>query len=163
MSGLIEIVPEILKRIPDFVLYIIGDGPEEEKLRNMVVSQKLTQSVLFIGRLDKTALMQYLAVADVFILNTEYEGFSNQLLEVYAAGTPIVTTDIAGNRGVVSHGISGLVVELRKSEALTRAILEVLTDKALAQRLVDGGREKLQEFSIQRVLIATATFLSEIR
>ncbi len=159
MQALIEIVPKILTRVPDFVLYIIGEGPEEAQLRQSVIDTGLSAQVLFMGRLDRTVLFQYLAAADVFILNTTYEGFSNQLLEVYAAGTPIVTTDIEGNEGVVSHGESGLLVSAGDQNALTSAIVEVLHDTTLARRLSLGGRNKLHEFSIERVVSATMKFL----
>ena len=159
-AELIEIVPDILMRIPDFVLYIIGDGPERERLHNLVAEKGLVGRVRFTGRLDKKALIRYLASADVFVLNTEYEGFSNQLLEVYSVGTPIVTTDIGGNQGVVGDGISGLLVPVHDRKALKDAVLTVIENKALAQKLVSGGREKLREFSIERVVAATADFLS---
>ncbi|MBI4086502.1 glycosyltransferase family 4 protein [Candidatus Kaiserbacteria bacterium] len=160
-AELIEVVPEILKAVPDFVLYIIGDGPDAETLRRMVVERHLTQRVFFTGRLEKGMLMRYLRAADVFVLNTRYEGFSNQLLEVMASGTPIVTTDIEGNAGVIDDGMSGLVVPLHDTAGLKTAVLNVLADKHLAQKLADGGKKKLQEFSVERVVAATHEFLSE--
>ena len=159
-AGLIEIVPEIIKRIPDFVLHILGDGPGGEKFHKMVLERGLEEKVIFAGRLEKKELMRYLAAADVFILNTEYEGFSNQLLEVMASATPIVTTDIEGNQGLITDRISGLLVPLHDSEALKSAILQVLENKTLASKLVNGGKEKLQGFSVGRVMAATADFLS---
>jgi glycosyltransferase involved in cell wall biosynthesis len=159
-AELIKIVPDILKHIPDFVLYIIGDGPEEEKLRELVEERALAQKVIFTGRLEKEKLMRYLAVADVFVLNTEYEGFSNQLLEVYSVGTPIVTTDIAGNHEVVTDGVSGVLVPPRDGIALTEAILKVLENKAFAEKLAAGGKEKLREFSVERAISSTDAFLS---
>lgn len=156
---LIEIVPEIVTRVPDFVLYIIGDGPDSEKLLGIVAERGLTKSVIFTGRLDKKNLMRYLTTADIFILNTEYEGFSNQLLEAYAAETPIVTTDIGGNQGVVENGISGLLVLPHNNEALKDAILAVLEDADLTSRLIAGGRDKLSKFSAERVIAKTEEFL----
>lgn len=160
-EGLTAIVPEILKTIPDFTLYIIGDGPDEEKLRQLIVTRNLTRRVFLTGCLDRENLIRYLIAADVFILNTEYEGFSNQLLEVYGVGTPIVTTDIEGNRGVVDHRESGLLVPLHDAGALKDAVRSVLTDRALAEKLAEGGKKKLQEFTVERVVATTHEFLSQ--
>ena len=163
-DGLISVVPEILTHVPDFYLYIIGDGPEERSLRRMAAERAPpvggAERVIFTGRLDTADLMRYLAGADVFVLNSEYEGFSHQLLEAYAAGAPVVATDIPGNKGVVEHGASGLLVPTGDEAALAEAVSHVLTDTTLAERLTDGGKQKLREFSVKRVAVATDEFLS---
>jgi glycosyltransferase involved in cell wall biosynthesis len=159
-AGLIEAMPAIVSSVPEATLYIVGDGPEEGRLRQLVRECGLSDCVVFVGRLDRAGLMRYLVAADVFALNSEYEGFSHQLLEAYAAGTPVVATDIAGNEGVVEHGESGLLVSPRDGEALAAGIAQALTDHPLARLLVKGGTQKLREFRTERVAVATEVFLA---
>lgn len=149
---LIKLWPEILEKYPNAKLLIIGEGPEKNKLDNLIKKLKLEDSVLLTGRLDQQMLLVYLKVADVFILNTAYEGFSHQLLEVASVGTPIITTKIGGNPEIIKDGINGILVEYDNQLELISAINKILLSPELARKLSVGAENKVKEFNVEKMV-----------
>lgn len=152
---LIEIMPRVLKRFPDARLLIAGEGPDREKLEQKIRSRGMEKHITLAGRLDQTVLWQYVKAADLFILNTFYEGLSHQLLEVMDAGTPIVTTSVGGNPELITHNSEGLLVPYGNAKELERAILRLLEDRAFALRLAHKAKEKVTRFSQEQMIRGT--------
>ncbi|MDP3934626.1 MAG: glycosyltransferase family 4 protein, partial [Candidatus Giovannonibacteria bacterium] len=157
-DALIEIMPEILKEFPGAKLVIIGDGPEKEKLQ--VLAEKITRSqIIFTGNLLNEKVLEYLAAADIFVLNTAYEGFSHLILEAMSLKTPVVTTDAGGNPELIEDGESGFLVKFNDKEALKTKILEILQNTALAQKLAENAGKKASKFSKERMINETVKIL----
>lgn len=157
---LIQMMPRLLDQIPDAVLYIAGDGPEKDMLFNLSYELRQKGKVVFLGALPKETLIRYIRASDVFLLNTFYEGFSHQLLEVMSLGTPIVTSDSGGNPEMMEDGKEGFLVQYNDKEAFLRATLRVVREEGLASRLVREAKEKVWRFSKER---AIAEFTKEIK
>jgi len=83
---------------------------------------------------------------------TGQESFGIALVEAMAAGLPVVATDILGYREVVTHGVHGLLVPTRDPEALAAALVRVLTEPGLAERLGEAGRARAREFDWANVV-----------
>ncbi|MFM2381472.1 MAG: hypothetical protein RLZZ76_239, partial [Candidatus Parcubacteria bacterium] len=79
-SGLIEAVAMLKSDLPDLCVQIIGDGPELDVLRQKAEVLGVSPMIFFVGKLDKTQLGKAIKASDLFVLNTEYEGLSHQLL-----------------------------------------------------------------------------------
>lgn len=149
---LIRTWPDVLAKYPEAKLLIVGEGPERPNLESLIGELGLGESVLLTGRLDKQMLLVYLKIADAFVLNTGYEGFSHQLLEAAAVGTPIITTRVGGNTELVTHGETGWLVEYNDREGLSMAILKTLEDPAKAERLAASAEKRSREFSLERMI-----------
>lgn len=133
---------------------IVGDGPERESLVKLSGDLGLSGSVHFLGRRDDVAPL--LSAFDIGVLSSLSESFSNALVEYCAAGLPVVTTDVGGSREAVLQGVNGLVVPPGDHGALAGAVMSVLTDKALALRMGEKGRERARElFSLRRCVEET--------
>ena len=87
----------------------------------------------------------WLAAADVFVLPSLSEGLPGALIEAMAAGLPCVTTDIPGNRELVKHGQTGLLVPAQDPTALASALRTLLNSSAEAQRLAMAGHAHVQQ------------------
>jgi glycosyltransferase involved in cell wall biosynthesis len=153
-EALLQMMPRLLIKVPDAVLYIAGDGPEKERLFNLSYELRQKGSVVFLGTLPKDKLNKYIKATDVFLLNTFYEGFSHQLLEVMSLGTPLITTRVGGNPELVEDEADGLLVQYNDKEALLRATLRVLNEEGLAGRLSESARKKVWKFSKERAVAA---------
>jgi glycosyltransferase involved in cell wall biosynthesis len=134
---------------PKARLAIAGDGPEENAVRAAVREHGLDERVLLLGR--RSDVPSLLKAASVLALTTESEGLSNSLLEALAAGTPIVTTDVEGNRALLGHEREALLVPLGDVEGFARAVVRLLEDRTLAAKLAAAGRAKAETYSIERV------------
>lgn len=117
-------------------LLILGQGEESESLKALAGQLGVGDSVSFLGQMKD--VVDYLQVANVFVLPSASEGMSNSLLEAMACGLAIVATDVGGNRQVLEGQRCGLLVRPGSQAELTQSLLQVLCDPALADRL---GRE----------------------
>lgn len=156
----ISLIPKLLRHFPGLRLIIAGDGPERAKLEDDVRHLGLQSNVYFTGNVPQEKLFKYIANADVFVLNTSYEGFSHVLLEVMAVGTPIVTTGIGGNPEIVKDGENGFLVPPDDRDALLEAVEKILLDEDLAKRFFVNGRKTVARFSVTRMLDETVAALS---
>lgn len=144
---LISLTPRLIKRYPSFKLLIAGDGPLMERLSNLVESKKLDEYVALTGSLEQDVLFKYIRVADVFVLNTNYEGLSHQLLETMMIGTPVITTRVGGNPELIDDKINGLLVPFDNKDELYKSITSVLDNQGLSDKLVRNAKTKLKKFS----------------
>ncbi|OIO33467.1 MAG: hypothetical protein COZ49_03950 [Candidatus Yonathbacteria bacterium CG_4_10_14_3_um_filter_47_65] len=159
-AELIELMPEIRTACPDVRLKIVGDGPDWARLEALVKKHDLVDTVKLFGNLPQTSLYEHIAASDVFVLNTSYEGFSHQLLEVMALGVPIVTTNVGGNPELIVDRESGLLVEQGDTAALMNAILELLDTKTNKTVFVENAQKKAAEFSVERMVSGTIDILA---
>jgi glycosyltransferase involved in cell wall biosynthesis len=129
----------ILSAGVDARLTLVGGGSEEDILRRLAREHSVEQHVVFAGpQLDPRP---FLTDADIFLLPSRQEGFSNALLEAMAAGLPVVATDVGGNREAVIDGEGGSIVQPSDPAALAHAVVNLsvtrdrLADIGMANRL----------------------------
>lgn len=146
---LIETLNEVDNKIK---LYIIGDGPDRKKLEDLVAKLNLKDRVFFTGRLDKVSLFKYLKASDLFVLNTSYEGFSHQLLEVMALEIPVITTNVGGNKELITDQQTGFLIDYNNKEALIKTINLVLNDKELVKKITKQAKLKVSYFTKDRMI-----------
>lgn len=150
-KGFVALI-EVMQELPDATLVLIGDGPEHDILQAKVEALGLAERVRLVGRLSKEALGASIKAADVFVLNTAYEGLSHQLLEVMDLGVPIVTTHVGGNPELIKDGFSGLLVPFDDKEGMKKAIERIVHNEDFRIRLVQNARIRTKDFSQDRVV-----------
>ncbi len=144
---LIQALPEILKVFPRVRLLLVGDGALKEVLKGLAFQRGVADKVFFVGkRKDVPAL---LGVMDLFVFPAVNEGFGLAIVEAMAAGLPVVAAGDAGAKEVVTHDRDGLLVSPADAVALARAVILLLTDRALALRLGEEARRRAEGFSIE--------------
>lgn len=149
---LIDLMPTLLKMIPEAHLYIVGEGPDKKALLARIAERGVGGQVTLVGRASQEKLFSYVRACDVFALNTAYEGFSHQLLEVMALGTPIVTTPVGGNGEMITHEEHGLLVEVNNHVAFLGALFGVYNNREQAARMVEAAKKRAGEFSDERMV-----------
>jgi len=146
---LLKAVRIVADERPDFVLDIVGDGPDRADLEALCDELHLRSHVNFLGFRDD--VHRVLAGAEFFVLSSVTEGISITLLEAAACGLPIVATNVGGNPEVTVHGETGLLVPPRSPEGLARAMLEMLSDTNRARRMGIAGRRRVERhFDLRR-------------
>ncbi len=126
-------------------LVLIGrDGGIGARLRNQASRLGLGEKVSWLGeRLDSARLIE---AADLSVLSSHEEGFSNSLIEAMMAGLPVIATDVGGNRDAVVHDETGLLVPVKSPSDLSAAILRIASDPALGTKFGAAGRARVQRF-----------------
>ena len=145
---LIEAMPEIITSITDAHLLLIGEGPYKKELEKRIKNLGLEDRVTFVGRVQYADLPRYICVGDVFAMPSrsrlaglEVEGLGIVYLEASACGLPVIGGISGGAPDAVLHGETGFSVDGRSAHEVAEAIVRVLTDKELAQRLGARGRQ----------------------
>lgn len=151
---LIQAFSTLRKEFPKARLMLAGDGPERPLLE-----ASASEGATFMGTLSKESLYQLLRAADVFALNTRYEGFSHQILEAFTVGVPVITTDIPGNVDLAENGKTALTVPWNDEGEIVKAIRSLLSDRELAQKIAAGGHARAKEFTPERTFAETCAAL----
>jgi glycosyltransferase involved in cell wall biosynthesis len=139
---------EALRGLPDDVhLLVAGEGDMESEWKALAERLGLAQRVTFLGNVPHARIPLLIRAADVFVLNSEYEGLSHTLLEVMSLGTPIIASDVCGNPEVIEHEVNGLLVDPRRPETLRAALERLLGDPQLARRFVAEGLSRRDQFA----------------
>lgn len=143
ITHLLDAMKQVVKKYPDTTLVIAGDGPLEPELKQKAERLGIGRNVLFVGpRLD---IPELLNLFDLYVLPSLWEGLPMVLLEAMAAGCPIVCTDVGGVSTAVTHEFNGLLVKPADPDALSSAILTLLSDKAKRERFARNGLKRFQE------------------
>jgi glycosyltransferase involved in cell wall biosynthesis len=138
---------DALRGLPDDIhLLVAGDGDMREAWEQHARDQGVEDRVQFLGNVPYEKIPLYLRAADIFVLNSTYEGLCLALLEVVNLGTPAIASDICGNPEIVEHEVSGLLVDPLDSNDLQRAIERMLADPKLCERFVAAGLEHARRF-----------------
>lgn len=151
---LLHALVDVVRRQPTVRLLLAGDGPERQALMRLAAELGITAYVDWLGHLSQTELEQRLASAWVQVAPARWaEPFGNVVVEAMLRGTAVVATASGGIPEIVQDGLSGLLVPPGSATALSQALLRLLEDRALAERMGQAGREQaLLHFSEDRYI-----------
>lgn len=124
---------------------IVGEGPESDHLRKMIIEFRLSDRVGLQGKLLPMDLMSYYRQADLLVMpscvhRNDRDGIPNVLIEAMAMEIPVISTRVSGIPELVLNGETGLLVDPDDPAGLADAITRLLRDQELAQRLARAGR-----------------------
>ncbi|MDB5612795.1 MAG: hypothetical protein JWQ22_448 [Devosia sp.] len=153
-ASLVAAVPQVLLQHPDARFVFVGDGPEQDRIEQMVREQGLEQSVTFLGR--RFDVPDLLAAADIFVLPSLFEGLPLVLLEAMAVGLPIVATAIDGTVEAIGKDHPFLVTP--GDPMLLASIIGIaLGDREAAKAAGDAGKTRfIHQFQADRMAMQTA-------
>lgn len=138
-----------VKNIRPCRLMILGEGKKRGELEYLAQELGIKQNVVFLG--FKKNPFKYLARADVFVLSSLWEGFPNVILEAMACGTPVIATCCpSGPEEIITDGVNGILVPVGNEKALGNAILRVLTEGKLMERLTRQGKKRARDFALKK-------------
>jgi phosphatidylinositol alpha-1,6-mannosyltransferase len=149
---LIESMPEILAKVPNAHLLIVGRGPYLEHLAKLVAVNKVENHVSFIGRVQYAELPRFICAGDVFAMPSrsrfaglEVEGLGIVYLEASACGLPVVAGNSGGAPDAVVEGITGLVVDGTNNTQIADAVITLLTNPQKCKEMGDAGQAWIKE------------------
>ena len=133
----IEAMRDIIKKYPNALLLIVGDGPEENKLK----AQSLGLEANIIFEPWTSDLVSYYKTADLFLATSNYEGYGRTVIESMAAGLPAVMTDVGLAGEILVDDLDGLVIPVQDIKALIGAILSLMENRGKRENLVVESRK----------------------
>ena len=141
-------IPFLLKSFEQIInnninakLFLVGDGEEENKLKEYISERNIKQHVVFFDY--KTNPQAFIRKADLLVLPSSEEGFGRVLLEAMDVGTPVIGTRIGGIPEIIEHGTNGLLVNYRDVDNLKSSIISLLKNNSLREKIIQGGCETI--------------------
>ena len=133
----------VLQSFPSVRLLIVGDGPDKEKLKDIAVGLDIDKVIVWAGAKTQEETFSLYGIMDVVVVPSQFEGFGLTAAEAMAAGVPVVATDVGGLRDVVDRNSTGFLVPYDDARRLREAILRLLRDDTLAQKMGTEGEKKV--------------------
>jgi len=136
---------EVQEAYPEAQLDLVGGGPVESEIRDLVRDMKLT-GVNFTGVAARDQIGRCYDQADIFINASRLDNMPVSVLEAFASGTPVVSTEPESMRYLVDHGRTGLLSPSGDAHALAQNVIQLLQNPELAERLAENARQEFQRY-----------------
>jgi glycosyltransferase involved in cell wall biosynthesis len=136
----------VQRRFPDAVLTVAGDGSERAALERLARELEL-RNTSFVGRVAPERMPELYERADIYLNSSDIDNMPMSIIEAYAAGCPVVTTDAGGIPYILAHEETGLLVRRGDHEALAAAAIRLLEDGELAERLTTNALAACRTYS----------------
>lgn len=128
-------------------LVIAGDGSRAAHLRRLAAELGVGGSVMLPGRLSRAQVLRALVDATVVVVPSRLEAFGIVVLEAWRSGRPVVASAVGGLRELVSDGVDGVLVDPADVSALADALVRVVCDPGLQERIGAQGRETVRRYT----------------
>lgn len=147
---LLNALKRALSQCPNLYLILVGDGEEKEALIHLTDELNLQDYVKFVG--SKPDVLEYLQMADIFVLSSLSEGISNSLLEAMSCGLACISTDVGAAKEILDDGRCGLIVPSDDVDGFTDAIVQLASDNSEIEKFGKLARLKIvNHYSIDAV------------
>lgn len=156
---LINAMSLIVKSRRDVVLFILGKGELEKKLRRQVSSLGLGGHVFFTGYREDP--LSFIKFGDIFVLSSRWEGLGTSIIDAMALGRPPVVCRTGGTPEIIDHGRNGLLVERENPQAFARAVLSLANDRVMRRKLGEAAILRAGDFSIESTIDGTLRVYEE--
>ncbi len=139
---------------------LVGDGPARAMLENLADELEIASSVTFAGAVGQDEIQHYYDDAAVFVLSSLYEGLPVVLMEAMAKEVAVIAPHITGIPELVDHSVSGLLVRPGSSDALAKALEQLILEPDLCVTMGRKGRERIcQHFDNRQTLLELCRYM----
>jgi N-acetyl-alpha-D-glucosaminyl L-malate synthase BshA len=149
VQDVVKIFYEVQKEIPSKLLFV-GDGPERQTAEELARSLDIFDEVRFVGKQEQ--IEDILAIADLFLLTSEYESFGLAALEAMAAGVPVISTNAGGLKEVNIDGETGYTAEVGDIKTMSSKALEILKNADVLNQFKERSAAYAKQYDISRIV-----------
>lgn len=149
IADVVQVFNEIQKQVPAKLLFV-GDGPERQNAEEQGRALGIFDKMIFVGKQEQ--IEDVFAIADLFLLPSEYESFGLAALEAMASKVPVVSTNAGGLKEVNIDGVSGYTAEIGDIETMSARALDILRDEATLQGFRERAFHHAQQYHISNII-----------
>jgi len=150
---------EILEFLPEWKLFIAGDGPIKKELENIALKNNVSNRVFFLGQISRKNLIEKIQKCEIFALNTSFESFSFQVVEAMACGTPVITTNIGNLTEIIDNDREGVLVKPDDKRSIVENIKKLSSDPVFREKITKGAKNRAKQFSIENTINSLIKYL----
>ena len=149
VQDVVKIYYEIIKKVAAKLLFV-GDGPERATAESLCRDLKICDNVIFVGKQEQ--IEDVLAIADLFLLPSEYESFGLAALEAMAAGVPVISTNAGGLKEINISGETGYMGDVGDIATMSQQALSVITDDTTMKGFKSRAAAHAKKFDIKNIV-----------
>ncbi len=131
----------------DVILVVIGTGPEKKKYVELVKQLDITDKVKLLGYIRHEEIPKYYNIADVYVLTSIWEEWSNTIMEAMACGVPVIATNVGANPYLVKDGETGFLFPRGDFNALAEKMAYVLDHPSEVKRISARARLSVKQYT----------------
>ena len=149
VQDIVKIFYEVKKEIPSKLLFV-GDGPERQAAEELSRTLGVCDDMRFVGKQEQ--MEDILAIADLFLLTSEYESFGLAALEAMAAGVPVVSTNAGGLKEINIDGETGYTEDVGDVKAMSARALEILKSDSTLKGFKERAAAHAKKYDIHHII-----------
>ncbi len=149
VQDVVYIFEKVQREIPSRLL-LVGDGPERQAIEELGRSLDISDYITFVGRQDQ--MEEIFAIADLFLLTSEYESFGLAALEAMASKVPVVSSNAGGLAELNIDGVTGYVADVGDVNTMSERALDILKDDATLEAFRERAFSHAQQFNIDAII-----------
>jgi len=149
VQDIVRIFEIVRKKIPSKLLFV-GDGPERSTAESLCRELDICDDTRFVGKQEQ--MEDILAIADLFLLTSEYESFGLAALEAMAAGVPVISTNAGGLPEIQIQGETGYLDDVGDIHGMSDHAIRILSDDETLKRFKANAVAQAKNFDIHRIV-----------
>lgn len=149
VEDVVRIFAAVNKELPSKLLFV-GDGPERPVAEGLCRELGLCDDMRFVGKQEQ--MEDILAIADLFLLTSEYESFGLAALEAMAAGVPVISTNAGGLPEINVPGVTGYLSNVGDVKDMTAHALNILSDESTLLQFKANSLAHAKQFDIHHII-----------
>ena len=136
----------VKQRFPAATLTVVGDGPDAPAIQALVTRMGIN-GVQFLGRIEPHRMPHVYADHDIYVQSPDIDNMPLSVLEAFASGLPVVSTDVGGMRAILDHGSQGLLAPPNDDKALADLVIHMLEHPDEARSMARAAQATLRSFA----------------
>jgi glycosyltransferase involved in cell wall biosynthesis len=162
-DDLLDVAPELVKRIPNIKFLFVGDGAWRERLQQKAQSLGVADRVVFTGLVPPTEIPRYIGIMDALVHLSRREGLPRALPQALAAARPVIAYDCDGAREVCIDNETGFLIKPGDLATLTDRIVQLANNEPLRRELGARGQKFVAaNFSVEHMVQQIADLYSRL-
>jgi glycosyltransferase involved in cell wall biosynthesis len=138
--------------MPEWRLLIAGDGPDKERLTDLVSKNNVNDRVTFLGKLERQELFSQIHSSHIFALLSTFESFSFQIVEAMHIGTPVIAANIGNLSEIVDSGSNGVLISPKDIDAFIENAKKFIEDDLYREKVIEAAKQRAKDFSVEKTL-----------
>jgi len=159
----VEALPGILRENPHLKIYIIGDGPLNDRIHARLAQSGILQNVVFTGWIGHDEIPRYLNELRLLVLPSDTEGLSNIMLEAMACGTPVLSTPVGAIPDFITDGKTGFLMENNSPASIEKNVIRALHFPETGEIILNTQELLKREFTFESAVKRYSLLLRKTR
>jgi L-malate glycosyltransferase len=149
VQDVVQIFSEVHKKVPSKLLFV-GDGPDRPMAEELARELGICDDIRFVGRQEQ--MEDILAIADLFLLTSEYESFGLAALEAMASGVPVISTNAGGLPEINVDGVTGYLAPVGDVKLMSSKAIEILSNEETLEQFKANARAHAEKFDQHNIV-----------